>query len=209
MAETADRLHFRSLSLENVRAFGGEQMLTFLDGRDSPARWNLILGENGVGKTTIMQALARMRPIPAFSRDVPQTEIGEDAGIPAWAEPELSQHENEEIYRFVRMGRGTVTTRINATLQTKEQKVVSIGVTCEGDGKKLVSVDFQQAHHELAADGPLVVGYGAARHIGHGNAAVVEARNPADPLFSETIDLVDAEEILGLMHYAALSGGKR
>ncbi|MEN3230237.1 AAA family ATPase [Methylorubrum rhodesianum] len=204
-----DRLLFRSLSLENVRAFGSGQTLSLVDGKDRPSPWTLILGENGVGKTTVMQALARMRPIPAFSRDASPGDAGEDAGAPSWSEPELSRHENEEIYRFVRTGQGSVTTRIGASLQAASGHVFDIGVVCESKSDKLVSVDFKQAEHGLLAEGPLVIGYGAARHVGHGNSTVVAERDPTDPLFSEAIDLFDAEEILGIMHYAALSGGRK
>ena len=208
-AVTPDQFHFTSLSLENVRAFGGQQVLSLVDGQDRPAKWNLILGENGVGKTTIMQALARMRPIPAFPSDAARQDVGTDAGAPAFAQAELSAHENVEIHRFVRLADTTVTTRIDAVLQSETGKVIEIGVTCKSDAQKLKSVDFTQAPHELVAEGPLVVGYGAARHVGHANSAVVEDRDPTSPLFSDAIDLFDAEEILGLMHYAALSDGKR
>ena len=46
-----DPIHFRSLQLENVRAFGSRQSLEFVDDNGAVSRWNLILGENGVGKT--------------------------------------------------------------------------------------------------------------------------------------------------------------
>lgn len=204
-----DRLHFRSITLENVRAFGGGQTLSLTDGNGRASAWTLILGENGVGKTTVMQALARMRPIPAFPRDASPGGAGEDAGAPSRSEPELSRHENDEIHRFVRSGKGSVMMSIGASLETTSGEVVDVGVVCESRNDKLVSVKFEQAHHELAAEGPLVIGYGASRHVGHGNAAVVAERDPTEPLFSEAIDLFDAEEILGIMHYAALSGGRK
>lgn len=211
MASTAsahDKLHFRSLSVENVRAFGEAQTLNLVDDKDRPAMWTLILGENGVGKTTVMQAIARMRPIPAFQRGLEANFTGEDAGAPTWSEPELSRHENEEIHRFVRLGKGVVATRIEAVLQTASGEMVEIGMKCEGQDGELASVDFKQADHPLVAEGPLVIGYGASRHVGHSNASVVAERDPTDPLFSEAIDLFDAEEILGLMQYAALSKPK-
>ncbi len=204
-----DQLHFRSLSLENVRAFGGQQVLSLIDGQDRPAKWTLILGENGVGKTTIMRALARMYPIPAFFRDAVPQEVGREAGPPEWAEPELSKHENVEIHRFMRSVGAEVTTRINATLESEAGEVIEIGVTCKGNANKLEFVDFTQCRHKLISEGPLVIGYGAARHVGHGNSAVVEERDPTGPLFSDAIDLFDAEEILGLMHYATMGGGRR
>jgi hypothetical protein len=43
-------VYFTELSVANVRCFGPEQRLSLVDG-DRPAKWTVILGENGVGKT--------------------------------------------------------------------------------------------------------------------------------------------------------------
>ena len=51
-------IYFSSLELENVRCFGERQVLELTDERGRPARWTLILGENGVGKTTLLECLA-------------------------------------------------------------------------------------------------------------------------------------------------------
>ena len=55
--------YFTKLELENIRSFGGLQCLDLLDEQDRPARWTVILGDNGVGKTTLLQCLTRMRPV--------------------------------------------------------------------------------------------------------------------------------------------------
>src|SRR5262245_60906544 len=49
--------YFLSLSLENVRCFGPKQTLDLSDGNGRPARWTVMLGVNGTGKTTVLQAL--------------------------------------------------------------------------------------------------------------------------------------------------------
>jgi recombinational DNA repair ATPase RecF len=49
---------FASLRLERVRCFGESQTLSLTAADGSPARWTIILGENGVGKTTLLQLLA-------------------------------------------------------------------------------------------------------------------------------------------------------
>ena len=48
--------YFLSLELENVRCFSEQQTLDLSDGKGRPARWTILLGENGTGKTTILQA---------------------------------------------------------------------------------------------------------------------------------------------------------
>ncbi|MCU0325811.1 MAG: AAA family ATPase [Spirosomaceae bacterium] len=54
------KVYFRSLSLENVRCFGKKQEIFFTDNGKADgkvAMWNVILGENGTGKTTVLRSL--------------------------------------------------------------------------------------------------------------------------------------------------------
>lgn len=54
-------VYFTSLSVAGVRCFGPEQTLNLAHG-NRPAKWTVILGENGVGKTTILQCVWAMAP---------------------------------------------------------------------------------------------------------------------------------------------------
>ena len=56
-------IYLTSLELENVRCFGERQRLDLCDENGRPVQWVLILGDNGVGKTTLLQCLAWMRPV--------------------------------------------------------------------------------------------------------------------------------------------------
>lgn len=58
----ADAPYFYSLTLENIRCFADKQTLDLSNGKGSAARWTVILGENGTGKTTLLQALAMTEP---------------------------------------------------------------------------------------------------------------------------------------------------
>lgn len=51
--------YFLSLSLENVRCFANIQTLDLSDGNGRPAQWTVILGDNGTGKTTLLEILAK------------------------------------------------------------------------------------------------------------------------------------------------------
>lgn len=51
-------VYYRSLTVENVRCFADAQTLPLADDDGRPYHWTLILGENGTGKTTLLQALA-------------------------------------------------------------------------------------------------------------------------------------------------------
>jgi predicted ATP-binding protein involved in virulence len=60
--------YFLSLELENVLCFKSRQRLDLTDANGFPAQWTVILGDNGVGKTTLLQSLAGMthRTSPEF-----------------------------------------------------------------------------------------------------------------------------------------------
>jgi len=63
MKANENAIYFLSLSLENVRCFSDRQTLDLSDGKGKPARWTVILGNNGTGKTTLLQVLAGMEPV--------------------------------------------------------------------------------------------------------------------------------------------------
>src|SRR5215213_3965273 len=96
-------IYFTSVELENVRCFGGWE-LELIDNYDGgPARWTLILGDNGVGKTTLLQCLTWVRPVPRLP---PGTTRGSSSGgdiddyepeplVKGPLEPALSGEENE------------------------------------------------------------------------------------------------------------------
>src|SRR4051794_17153899 len=74
------------LKLRNIRCFGPEeQTLRLSDGQGRPAPWTVILGDNGVGKTTLLQCLVALEPRRYFLKSVgpeerPWVELPTDRG---------------------------------------------------------------------------------------------------------------------------------
>ena len=77
-------IYFTELEVTNVRCFGKKQRLDLTAAGGGPAPWTLILGENGVGKTTLLECLSWMRPVqevplraqfPQELADLPDDEI--------------------------------------------------------------------------------------------------------------------------------------
>jgi predicted ATP-binding protein involved in virulence len=67
--------YFLSIELENVLCFKTRQKLDLSDANGFPAQWTVILGDNGVGKTTLLRSLAGMEPKTAKVRSHSGKEI--------------------------------------------------------------------------------------------------------------------------------------
>lgn len=53
-------VYLNKLYLKNVRCFKGNHEINLNDGNNNPIQWTVILGNNNVGKTTILRALASL-----------------------------------------------------------------------------------------------------------------------------------------------------
>ena len=223
------------LSIENVRAFGERQELKLADADGRPAPWTLIVGDNGVGKTTLLQCLARMRPRfnpPPDEPGGPPDEPGKSAderGKARPIEPELAaEEENGVLAALVRSG-NQATARLEADL--------SVGVELVDHGGDLsrclwTSFSVQRANGDVTdvrasgrvtdvraggeaaeedvepcVEEPLVLGYGAGRHPTLGTVGDA-ATGPIESLFKVAAELHDAEEILCQLDYSSLKNGR-
>jgi predicted ATP-binding protein involved in virulence len=192
-----DAMYFKSLSLENVRAFGSRQTLEFAGEDGKASRWNLILEENGVGKTTLLQSLAVMRPVPTNPN-------ADDTSPPQLSKAELSDYQNQEIRRFIRRGESRTAT-MTAVLEVDGAEVPPYCAEIKGNIGELEDAEFPPVDQVLHSKGPLVIFYGAGRHVGSRNQKAVAGRSDKDSLFSSAIDLYDAEEILEDLAFAAVN----
>ena len=203
-------IYFEQLTIENVRSFSEPQQLTLLDEHDRPARWTLVVGDNGVGKTTLLQCLARMAPVFNDPAD-------DDTGSRSRAvEPELAREENS-VLRALARNRATEPTRLSARL--------SVGARLKGlkHGSRdtiATSLDFTQTRNGIAnfkAGGeshkrvqePLVVGYSASRRPRAATLDSFITENPLASLLEIETELCDAEELLCRLDYSSLKGQDR
>lgn len=60
-------VYFMDLEVEGVKCFKAKQILDLSDGSGKPARWTVILGDNGTGKTTLLQCLIDLFPTKNFN----------------------------------------------------------------------------------------------------------------------------------------------
>ena len=211
------RIYFASLYLENVKCFSTPQELKLAhNGR--PARWTLILGENGVGKTTLLQCLARMRPIIKLDE-------GEANGqYPV--EPELNGEENNEtLNRYIRNG-DDVTMTMKAVFSDDRElgdasensnhigfpNYIKTRIHLERRNNRFEDRCFYGESTKRMDKDLCIYGYGAARRMGPPNFQLsgfyeepdFRILDPVTSLFEDPEDLYDAEEILGKLDYAEL-----
>jgi hypothetical protein len=186
--------YFLSLSLENMRCFGPKQTLDLSDGKGRPAQWTILLGENGTGKTTVLQALAAFTPItnPELAAHLKHAPLGV-----LW---DLSYHG----YEFQREACAsdthlTVTGIERAALHGAAQQGhhFSFPLTVKPGGQSM-----QYPTRDPFVAWPVSYGYGAGRRLGATSTSQPGNDDPIVSLFSDNVTLRNAEEWLLLLDYA-------
>ena len=220
-------IYFMSLELENLRCFGQGQKLDLTDGSGSPAQWTLLLGDNGVGKTTLLQCLAWMRPLPKGGEKSNLFEGDDESDDPPPLKrgslgPALSDEQNDILEGLLRKGiKHEVLLKAelcqnkefssgahnnSVALVDKSARIntgVKISFSKKGalEGIKPVGntkIETIGEYHE-----PFIVAYGANRQLGLQNLIQSELDDPIAARLSAVTVLYDAEEILQNMDYAA------
>lgn len=225
-------VYFTSLEIENIRCFGNAQRLDLTDENGQPARWTLILGDNGVGKTTLLQCLAWMRLVPESDFELGAVDEMDASGEPppltkGRLGPALLDEENEILEGLRREGPATKLT-LGATLSFNG-RLSSSGensVRTDGRGKTMhprIDITFTKRllsdvkpygrpTIQKKLDGefhePVVVAYGANRQLGEQNIATGELDDPIESSrLSRLTLLYDVEEILTALDYASSRKG--
>ena len=209
MANPQSLIYYKSLELENVRCFGEQQVLDLCGSDGRLPQWTLLLGDNGVGKTTLLQCLAWMRPVLKVTTNSQDQDASTDI------QPALAEEENKVLDSLLRVAQ-SAEANIKATLSTgqkldaaekKGQALeVKTSIKMEGSNQKLTNFN---PHGELpeelefpSQDMPIFA-YGADRRMGRLNIQNAELRDPLASLFSGATELYDAENILLDLDYAS------
>ena len=205
-------IYFSSLELENVRCFGKRQRLDLTDNNRNPVQWTLILGDNGVGKTTLLHCLARMRPVPWTN---------EANGKIEGTQPALNSEENELWHSLIRVGENvdavleaklTVGRRFGGESGDETANFTTHVEMGRNDGalyyRENPEPDASSLSHGSETDFT-IFGYGALRRPGTLTRDREELSDPLGSLFRESAELYDAEDILLKLDHRARGGTKQ
>ncbi|HEX9509448.1 MAG TPA: AAA family ATPase [Puia sp.] len=186
----AEPVYFLNLEIENYRCFKDKQVLDLSDGKGNWKKWTVILGDNGTGKSSLVELLAgaeiKERPYRGAGEEVfwgPKGEINPHnpsktptgmqgtcvIGLNIFRVPNKTREYFEDTIRFFFIQNQTTSRSVHADSRLKEL---------------------------------LCFGYGANRRMGESSLSTLLDNN-SETLFDEKAKLINAEEWLLQLDYAA------
>jgi energy-coupling factor transporter ATP-binding protein EcfA2 len=190
-AGDAPPAYFLSLSIENFRCFGPRQTLDLSNGNDRPAPWTVIIGNNGVGKTSLLQWLAQ------FYQTYSAWETGR-AGVGDLSDELMAGDrdfaERTQSFARIYLGYGFAPQR-RQTVGVSTPTIMAYGRTVTVDG---VPENLK---------GLFCCGYGAARRMGRTLLSGGGDFDSCATLFDDSAELTNAEEWFLQSDYAAHKEG--
>ena len=203
-------IYIQQLAVENIKTFEARTVLLLTRPEGDISQWTLLLGDNGVGKSTLLQLIAWMKPVlPYDINDIPED------FIPA---PLINDEENEVLERLVhkavkRQRKATIYANFIAN-QRLGQPLREPLSTCEttmtielNSAGKLHDVDkgFDTEKESIFyRDEVAVYAYSASRQLGRLNLNNPKLLDTIPGFIQEKTELYDAVEILHALNYAAL-----
>jgi predicted ATP-binding protein involved in virulence len=204
--EVEPPVYFLSLAVERVLCFKDEQVLDLTDSNGNPAQWTVILGDNGVGKTTLLRCLAGMELEAEIGEDE-EGELGEiyfpliyrcSRGLSEWQERDVLEEEFAWINAQVAH---------NALLSSLEERGNNGSKRASKFQREAIEVGVA-SHYDCPGEkirGLICYGYGATRRMGTTSLTESLSSDNSESLFSETSFLINAEEWLLQTDYAVKS----
>jgi predicted ATP-binding protein involved in virulence len=189
--------YFLSLELENVRCFSAKQVLDLSDGQGRPARWTILLGENGTGKTTILQLLAAFERITTDRiQGVTITRHGESGVLYYTSSIDIMRDPRGHPPRF------SISALHGLKLTIENNQAIDSRYDAYGDSKN--KLNFPMYNY----DPPTCYAYGAGRRLGVSSLKPEKSDFVTESLFFEDTKLLNAEEWLLRLDYSAIKPSK-
>lgn len=203
-------VYFLSLTVRNIRCFGDEPQTLNLRTEDNRwAPWTIILGNNGVGKSTLLQLLCSVSGFPK-ARDPFHFApfVLKDDSAPSFVRIgierisgyellELEPLEDQTIPAVVPWCAVDICLMANSTPETASViRVASFGYDSTSRTVSLSDVPSSARVN--------VFGYGPWRRVARSALARSDSSSKKDHLLNESADLINAEEWLLRLDYSSL-----
>ncbi len=192
--------YFKSLEIEGARCFGPRQTLDLTNPEDpaQPARWTVILGENGTGKTTLLECLLLMSP---------KTKQGKNSLILDSAYKGPAGYVRDQAHEVKLLTR---LTQRSTLLRVEDVEVDSVLVQNKSVPKGASAANIRIWGYEpkqVQFARYCIFAYGAHRKINEiRTSGEYEATEGYETLFSETVGLTDPAELIAQTYLVSKLG---
>jgi AAA domain, putative AbiEii toxin, Type IV TA system/AAA domain len=192
--------YFLSLEVEKILCFKDSQTLDLSDNCGMPAQWTVILGDNGVGKTTLLRCLAGMQ-LEFFAQDehdsiyFPLFDLNPDF-MDSWL-----QKINDCAYELGADEIATTTAKIACQAPLLALKS-NAGINYEEGNIEVGIFEGCSLSVPKSENAMLCYGYGAIRNLGSGALSNSPLTDNSLSLFAEGSPLINAEEWMLQTDYA-------
>ncbi len=200
--------YLKSLTLENVRGFKQQNILSFSDINQKPAQWTVILGNNNTGKTTILKCIADLYlktekvPSPGFQLTNDNLELtGEDFYYINSSNNQIdlvSAKTGKYLIDFQMLGEFT------PVLVDKKTRSNAVGGSFWGlfkDIRKTISTICHPHFRQV-----FLQGYSTLRKTSESSLSEQENVETVQSFFSNNFELINVEEWLLQINYASKNG---
>ncbi len=187
--------YFLSLTLENVRCFGPEQTLDLANDEGQPAQWTVLLGDNGTGKTTLLQALAGMQTTPSLTFEGEEGEEKKIEPLITTGSPPFSEWRKQ----------------VGRSGYWEMEVEVGFANEVETEQEYFTTLALGTSHSTLVPTEASIqcIAYGASRRMGNQKIETSDHSSVVGLFSDEDGETADAEEWLRELDYAAKSGEVR